>query len=318
MSILWSRRQIGKTCPVGPHGERTYRVPYLLRSDRVRELRETMLQSSVGPDPLPAYGSLHVEDTTATCTRIDPQEVKEDPYLWHVVCEWQTKHGGQDPGNEQLLPHERWPIWTSRYTKLNRSRTHDLAGRCFKDSARTPFNPPIALSIIVREWTVRCFYQANFDLSWLDQFIDACNGYSWLWLDPDEAMIEDIAHEPVFEMGDWYYAMVFRILTSPRVQLDWGRIEGDLGEHIWEGGFGTEYILDAGPNKLIDASPPPNATKPVAILDSDENGKQYVSGSPRLLDGSGGLLAEGDEEIYLEFVTKYRADFNLLAIGSPY
>lgn len=137
MAILWVRRQIGSRMQIGENGVRSYQVVFLVKSDWCAENRRTILQH---PD-LPTYGKPFPDDGTATCSRIDPQQSTEDPYLWRVVCEWTTTHGGSQPDDDQLPPDERRQKWEYAFSRIRKFRPRDLDGLCFKDSAPHPSTP---------------------------------------------------------------------------------------------------------------------------------------------------------------------------------
>ena len=317
MSVLWVRNLLGGGDTVGANGERTFNRLYLVKSDDPHELREVILEALSAEEEV-AYGRRHGEDATALCSRINPERSKQDPYLWQVAVEWHTKHGGSQPDDDQLLPDQRRQRWTYRFSQVRKFRSRDLDGRCFKDSAWTPFNPPPTVPIIVDEWTVRGYAGAL--TRWADrEFMNACNSEPWFDLLPGEAMIENITASDEFEMGQWWWVKQITILVSPK-------FEGTHGLDEWdnippEGGFDYEYILDAGPKKLVDAngappSPGHPAVRAIPIAD-DVNGTPYLAGSPVLLDGQGRILAANAEEVYLRFRTKNEIDFNLLGLAPP-
>jgi hypothetical protein len=309
--VLWSRRLAGgKSVSVGGHGERTIRAVYNVRLNVTRPTLEDIVlgAAAVGPDPIPAYGDASTDEPTATCSRIDPQETA-DPLLYRVVCEWTTIHGGVDPADLQMPPDQQRTRWSWRYVRLHRSRSRDLNGRCFKDSAGTPFNPPPAIPVYAREYTIRGYTWLPDMSGWEDEYLDATNSDNWLGYQPHECLVEDISTEDEFLQGQWWFRKVYRILALPYTAAAGGRDE--WGAAIPEGGFSPTYILDAGPKKLDDSNPP----KAIPIADTVD-GRKYVDGTTRLLNGAGGLLASGAQEIYLAFVTHKEMPFaplNLVA-----
>lgn len=116
----------------------------------------------------------------------------------------------------------------------------------------------------------------------------ATNLSLWWKCYPGEALIEQISSTDHYEAGMWYAAKTFKVLVSPKLAASSG--VDQWGNPYPEGGFDYDYRLDAGP-KIFDPDKPGQYV-PIPIVDTAK-GLQLVDGSPRLLNGAGGLLTAG-------------------------
>ena len=268
MACLWVRRSGDKRSALGPHGEITFFRTFLYRSTVPNELHAVILSCGL----LPVYGSPHPENWFATCTKIAPTQVKEDPYLWRVECEWSTlRPDRKNDADQQQKPESRRPKWHYRFVKLDRWFPRDYDGKLFASSAGTPFDPPPSLPLYADEITVTR-YEPIGSRQTQAAYLNATNTDNWLYAGPNEALVDDINVEEVFEWNAWYWLCTYKLLICPRVQVPGNSSAGSL----YFGGFNPLSVLDAGPQ----------------YLDSNQKLQPctaggYVDGRPTLLDGYG-------------------------------
>jgi hypothetical protein len=296
MALIWVRTMLGAEATVGPNGERSYRRSFLAKSNLTRELRTAILASPM----LPRYGAPHPEDFNATCSKVTPKQHKKNPYLWDVDCEWTTLHGQGNEADKQKPPDQRRPHWSYHFSPAHRYFPRDLDGKLFADSAGTPFDPPPDMPIWIDEVTIQRYEPVVADIRSQDRgYMNGTNTDDWQGAQPNEALIADIARDEVFEQNAWWFNTTYKVLVSPRVQVQGGYV----------GGWDPFQQLDAGARILNDDNPP----VPTPIVESG-----YVDGRPHTLDGKGKLLAAGADPVYLQFRLVNKVAFAGLRLIPPY
>jgi hypothetical protein len=303
--ILWVRPQNGVKMTIGPDGQREYEGAFTVRSNVPNEQKVNILLCGM----LPVYGySPYPDDYAAICNYIHPEQNKTSPHHWEVQVRWSTHQIG-NPQDRQKPPDQRRPVWSYKFSPLQKYFPADYDGLAYKDSAGTPFDPPPARAIWMDEITIER-YETSLNRQQDRSYLNASNTDAWQGADPGEALIQNIATAELFEQGAYWFKRTFTVLVCPRVTVDgsFAPIAG-AGGQPFVGAFDYDCVIDAGPRQL-DAN---GAPQPIV------GAAGVVDGRGQRLDGRGHVLTPATaNNVYLRFRNTQRAAFAPLKLVPPY
>ena len=241
MALLYVKPFGGKDYSIDTSGKK-YMTRYNAKSDSPTESLATFRSDS----RIPQFGEVSSSDSTILCTRVNPIQNKDNPYLWEVQVEWTTgQYGGRnhDPREDDKSPPDRRPKWSAKFVRKQMNRYFDLDNKPFVDAAGTPFSPPPQIPVILDQITIQ-LYKATWDRTTDRTFMNATNTDTWQNAETGEALVDDISAEEIYEMGGYWFHYTYIILIAPKISV---------GNGNYFGGFDYEYILNAGPKELNDA-----------------------------------------------------------------
>jgi hypothetical protein len=230
-------------------------------------------------------GATVESDPGAFVQGIEVRATEEDGCQWECSATYGAYDATQLPSN----PVD-WPLRISHsFAKFESVADEDTDGNAILNSAGDYFDPPVTrddsrpILRIQRN-------EKEFDPDTAFKYKDAVNKDPFFGADPGTVKCADIQAELSFnnDVG-WFYACTYEFEYNP---------DG------WE-----KQILDMG-LKYLDAT-----DTLVPVME-----KGIPATSPVLLDGGGGILASGDDPVFLKFKVYPEVDFaplNLDPKGQP-
>ncbi len=273
---------------------------------RVYEVRTTDPNDSGyvagGASGLPRGGDAHPDDNAAFVVRNDPAQHSEDPTLWTVTIEYDTQLSStaigresqqvdssgetttnpdspSEGGQRQENPLSRPPVYSVSFETVQEPLLEVYTGEDatlpgpLLNSAGDPFDPPPMVEKSYPVLTIKK-NMVSFTYATLEMYQDSVNSVTWRGFGARKVKVHGISWESAFENGITFWAVTFVFKVRYKT---W-----DL------------QILDAGLNELIPAETDRPARKRPIVQSRGE-----TPTSPLLLDGSGRLLAAGDDPVIL-------------------
>jgi hypothetical protein len=279
---------------------------YTVKCDTPTEQRSGVLNCGM----LPGYGSMFVEDAQCFAVKIEADQDKDNPWLWHVTIEWKTlSAGGRSPGDQQLQPDQRRPKWSARFVTVPEARYVDLQGQPLQDAAGSPFDPPPDIPIVCDEITIVRYESACNRLA-QRAYMQACNSGSWNGAEQGTALVQDINVQEDFVFGAYWFLTTYNILVKPRIMLTIPH-----GGTLPCGGWDPEYTLNVGPKCLVQSGSNYVLSQPKV--------DGYADGRPVFLAADGTQLVRDtsgqytNHMTYLTFHTKNQVAFGPLGLIPP-
>lgn len=256
---------------------------------------------------IPSLGDRYVNsdasetDIGAVCTSKNVKQTSDKDQLhWIVTCQYSVLRSGTDPqSGAKENPIERRAEWNWQSEEFTRIADVDNEGDPIDNSAGWQFDPPpeiddarVILNVVIN--------QGAFDHLEAKEYSNVVNDDTFGGHEAGDVMCKPITAEHVWE-GEYEY---FRV--TYRFHFREGR-QPDGKPRV--GGWDKE-LLDYGPYSLGEESgDPPTREK---IVSGDENGVPVLKN----LDGEGGLLADGEDAVFLPFEVYPRKSFGALNIPS--
>jgi hypothetical protein len=226
-------------------------------------------------------------DTEALVKKVTEKQEDEDPNTWLVTVEYSSSTEDPDYGKEEPLDRPSEINWGS--TKVHVPAVKDIFDEAIVNSADDPFNPPIeeeqcrvTLQIVKN--------QIAFDGPNLGTFVNHVSSAPFFGFDTGEVKCVGIGAQRQYERGQFFWKVTYDFECRPGEGLD-----------AW-----SAVVLDRGFNQL---EPFPKGRTPIR---DKVTGAQFST--PTLLDGTGQILDQDADPVYLTFVIYPTADFNQLRL----
>lgn len=314
MSLLWVRRINVSGSAIDDKGQQSFHTSYVAKSNKPRESRNLILLSG----QIPQYGSTHAENPRAVCISVKVDQDKENPFLWHIDCEWKVNpQSKKDPADQQKQPDERRPKWSCKFVEIPCYRFVDLDGKPLRSTAGQPFDPVPDIPIIADEITIQR-YEPECHRGTQRDFMDKANFDEWFGAEQGTAYLADISVQDEYLQGKYWYLTTYRLLIKPRIEITL-----PLGKKQLIGGFDPEYVANLGTlaYQWIGGE---MKLAPILRTDPVNPDKKWYDGRPAYLDESGMELPRDPtsgiytvDPLFLEFHMKAQVDFAPLKLIPP-
>ncbi len=255
---------------------------YRIRCDIPNEEEAIVLIGS----GMPAILAPHPTVPVLRCTSVRvTQQTDNDPYVWIASVSWKAivlnrtpSATNSDPSKRNENPLLRPAIFSfttekfQRPMQRDRPRTDFPTGKPILNSAhdffeqplmKDDFRPTITIVKNVATWSIPTWRKA----------INKLNLTDFLGFGPGELKIADMTASEQFENDQPYYAKTTVIHCASEEDGDW-----------------VSHVLDCGYQKLVAGK------KKEIFLDGGTK-----PSSPVRLDGSGAVLAEASDSVFLDF-----------------
>ena len=235
----------------------------------------------------PYFGPDGFVDSFSWCRSVQARQDTQNPYLWRVVCRYDSKLERPDLNqieNPLLRPAEiEWDTVVEP-----RVAWKDRDGKAILNSANDYFDPPITRDARTSQLTI-IKNQVEYNHLFYEKYRDSVNKDAWYGLQPGRWRCCSIKGRRQFEAGIYFWVTTYVFQIRQRD----GESETDLSDKAKSKLAWAKQVLDAGFN--VYSSEAPNKKKPYLV-----NGRPISS--PGLLDGQGSALDPSEKDpVYLDF-----------------
>jgi len=229
---------------------------------------------------VPQYDDAHPYSWNIRVSNIQVDAINA---LFYQITVTYTSLGGGGSGDEADPLAEDWDVEWS-FNATSEPIDKDIDGKALLNSSKEPFDPPISEDFhdLVLRVTRN---EATFDPIIADSYMHTVNDGLFLQtFQPGQAKVVNYAGRPVKYNNGVYHIVNYEIHFR---RDGWGR-------RLLDQGYRTKTGTDED-------------GKPTYATVLDDAGTPVSQ--PVLLDGAGGKLADGADEVYLTFTTKASSNF---------
>jgi hypothetical protein len=275
--------------------QRNYRRAWVAQTDDANDDAAVILAYAGCPRLYDVYATSNAFDPSAFCKSVTPEQDANSPTIWRVTADYDTI---ADPRKQDANPLNRPSVITwdfslgskilEKATFINGTTGAETENSAVCNSAGEPFEtPPEVDDTRVVLQIQKSLPEFNTDLAF--EYTNAINNDPWLGGDPYTWKCQGIS-------GRLEYAV-----------LDEGAIP------FWDVQATFEYRREGWRLELLDAGyHKKNGGGTNLIVIKDENEQPLTK--PRLLDGSGGVLALSGTPVYRKYKAYRELPFGGLAI----
>ena len=149
----------------------------------------------------------------ALCSHVEITQNAEIPRLWHAEAHYSTGSGQdgknqKDPTKENKDPLQRRAGISFDTVKFQRALEKDLTGRCIRNSAGDPFDPPLEVDDSRPTLTIER-NEASFNNVVFLAYQDAVNNDVFFGFNPGCAKVDKIGVKEQFEKNQLFYRVTY-------------------------------------------------------------------------------------------------------------